>query len=371
MTVSAADFRQLFPALRTWAWFDTPASPPLCEPVRARLARALADWSSGAFDWAHWDDAADRVRRDFADWVGVEPARVATIGSFAEGAACVARGLPPGRVVVGAGEFRSNLLPWRMLDPRRNELVVVAPRDGHVHSGDLADAVDADTVLLAVSEVLSSDGVRQDLVLLRRATGAVGARLLVDATQSLGVLPPAVDADFLVVHGYKWLLCPRGAGFLVASPSRFGELLPAAPSWKTRSQAGFFGGPLDLAPDASRCDTSPAWLSWVGAQAAIELLARLDGREVQAYCLRLAARARAAAVERGLTPITPGGPAASHILVIAHDDPDAVAAAFAGQSIRANVNPDRFRLGFHFFNDDADLAALAKAFDAIAGAVAG
>lgn len=363
MTRSPAEFRALFPALGSNAWFDTPGSPPLADPVRDTLTAALAEWSSGEFDWLQWDGAADRLRSDFARWVGVDEGRVATIASFAEGAACVARGLPSGRVVVGESEFRSNLLPWRMLDPARHELVLVPPRKGALRSEDLADAVDENTVLLAVSEVVSADGVRQDLGLLRRATRQTGTRLLVDATQSMGVLGPFLEADYLIAHGYKWMLCPRGVAFLVASPERFDELLPVAPSWKTRVELGYFGGELELAPDASRCDTSPAWLSWIGARASIALLADLNARDVERRCLSMAETARASAIDHGLAPISPSGFGASHILVVETNDSGRVRQAFDRHSIKATVNPDRFRLGFHYFNDETDLDALVKAFD--------
>lgn len=93
----------------------------------------------------------------------------------------------------------------------------------------------------------------------------MGARLFVNLTQSLGALrfdPAEVRPDYFATHGYKWLLCPRGAAWLVTRPDRVDELEPLAPSWKsTAPPHGYFGGPADLAPDAGRCDASPAWFS--------------------------------------------------------------------------------------------------------------
>lgn len=45
----------------------------------------------------------------------------------------------------------------------------------------------------------------------------LGARLFVDATQSVGVLRfplAAATPDYVAVHGYKWLIAPRGAAWL-------------------------------------------------------------------------------------------------------------------------------------------------------------
>jgi selenocysteine lyase/cysteine desulfurase len=263
-------------------------------------------------------------------------------------------------VIVGDTEFRSNLLPYLALDPQHHDVVRVPARAGHLHSTDLAAAVDPGTVLLAVSDVLSCDGVHQDLALLREATAAVGARLLVDSTQSLGVLPAALDADFVVAHGYKWMLCPRGAAFLIARPDRVGELRPPYPSWKTGRRAGFFGGAADLAPDASRADTSPAWLSWLGAEAAIEILRRLDPSDVQAHCLDVARSAAAALEEIGYA-VRSHHAQGSHIVAVDVADAERTRRALQANRIRAAVTDTYARFGFHYFTTDDDVDRLLEA----------
>src|SRR5215469_8188277 len=104
-------------------------------------------------------------------------------------------------------------------------------RRGTSEASTARSAIDEATALVAVSEVLSIDGERVDLARLRAATDTVGARLFVDLTQSLGVLHPdlaAVRPDYLAVHGYKWLLCPRGAAWLVTP--HHNELHPLMPN---------------------------------------------------------------------------------------------------------------------------------------------
>lgn len=356
MSVSPDQFRGLFPALRSLAWLDTPACCPLAAPVRARLEHVLARWSDGTIDLDEWDDAAARACARFASWLNVPWASVAAVGSFAEGAAAVASGLPPGRIVVGDNEFRSNLLPWLALDQQRNPVTRVATRGGVLHSPDLAAAVDDGTVLVAVSEVLSCDGARQDLALLRQACDATGARLLVDATQSLGVLQPFTAADYLIAHGYKWLLCPRGVAFLAAKPERHRELRPPIPNWKTGIQQGHFGGPYALAEDASRATTSPAWLPWLAATESLNLLCDLRQPEVERHCLRLARAARAGAEELGYSVVTPAPEGESHILSVRIKDPARISGALAAASVRARLLQGCVRAGFHYFNDDSDVS---------------
>jgi selenocysteine lyase/cysteine desulfurase len=359
--MSPARFRGLFPALRSTVWLDTPAAPPGAEPVVQALREAISAWSSGGFDQHAWTAATDEARGLFARLVGARPATVSTHGSLAEAVATVAASLPPGRVVVAAEEFRSNLFPWLA----RHQVVTVPARCGSTCVEDLIDALDERTLLLAVSEVTSREGQRLDLPALRAATDRVGARLFVNLTQSLGALrfdAEAVRPDYLAVHGYKWLLCPRGAAWLATRPDRLEELRPLAPSWaSTGPSYGWFGGPLRLAGDASRCDTSPAWLSWVGARAALRLLGSLDAGRVERHCLALAAELTEQARAIGQRRVTSGP--LSHIVVLATGHPNRIAGRLRRQGVRAAVLGDRVRFGFHYFNNDHDVSATLRALD--------
>ncbi|MEV0057768.1 aminotransferase class V-fold PLP-dependent enzyme [Saccharopolyspora shandongensis] len=357
-----AEFRALFPALRELTWLDTPGAPPGAGPVIAAMRDTIGTWSSGDFDWHAWDSAAVRAREMFAELVGVPATTVATMSSLAEAAATVAASLPRGRIVVAEKDFRSNRFPWLA----RHDVISVPARDGSTRTDDLIAALDDDVALLAVSEVTSRDGHRLDLAALRAATDRVGARLFVNLTQSLGVLrfdPAAVRPDYFAVHGYKWLLCPRGAAWLVTRPDRVDELRPLAPGWKsTAAPHGYFGGALDLAPDAGRCDASPAWFSWIGACAALQVLAALDPDRVERHVLGLAAHLADEAEALGLRPVHDGPQ--SHIVVLATDQADQLARSLAAHGVRATALGDRVRFGFHYFNDDTDITAVTRALAA-------
>jgi selenocysteine lyase/cysteine desulfurase len=306
--VTPDSFREMFPALARQAWLDTPASAPGAMPVTAALASAIAGWQEGSLGAADWEAAAPRARAGFA------------------------RGYQVIRVPVGSAGRTESLLA----------------------------AVDERTALIAVSHVLSADGERADLVRLRAAADAVGARIFADVTQSLGVLGLDLAEsrpDYLAVHGYKWLLCPRGAAWLVTR--HYDELRPLMPSWKSAADGGYFGGRLQLAAGAARCDASPAWLSWIGAEAAIALLSALPGSAVERHCLDLAAAFRDAALEAGATPVSTGRP--SHIAAVHVSDPASVSARLRSGRVRARLLGGRLRVGFHYFNNDQDVAAAVRA----------
>jgi selenocysteine lyase/cysteine desulfurase len=341
------------------AWLDTPACPPGAGPVVEALRDTLSAWSCGDFDLPTWESATAEARVLFARLVGVDPATVSTLGSLAEAVATVAASLPPGRIVLPAQEFRSNLFPWSA----RHDVVTVPAHGGTTRVDDLIAALDERVSLLAVSEVTSREGQRLDLPALRAATDRVGARLFVNLTQSLGVLhfdAAKVRPDYFAVHGYKWMLCPRGAAWLVTRPDRLDELQPIAPNWtSTGPPYGYFGGPADLAADAARCDASPAWFSWIGANAALRLLSSLDGADVERHCLALAGHLTEQLQAIGMRRVADGPP--SHIVTLYADDAERIAGRLRACGVRATALADRIRFGFHYFNNERDVRAAVRA----------
>lgn len=357
MTSSA--FRSRFPALERWAWLDTPGSPPAHVAVAERLGQALADWTSGEFDWRDWDASVESAKGLFAGLLGVQEGAVAAMGSVAEAVTAVVRSLPPGSIVVSQGDYRSVILPITLLASDKHDVIIVPSSHGLVDSRALVSAVRDDTVLVACSDTLTSTGERLDFQAISAAAHAVGAAVFADLTQSFGVLRHDLEVtgvDFVAVHGYKWLLCPRGAAWLYVAPHWQGSMVPPQPSWKsTDPPFGYFGAPASLPESAGRLDTSPAWLAWIGAIPALEAVLALPRPAVEAHCVRLARAWREEAESMGYRAI---GPATeSHIAVvdIGARDPARLAAAFRRQAVKITINGSRLRIGVHYFNDSSDI----------------
>jgi len=364
-SMTSREFRSLFPALDHWAWFDTPAAPPAAGPVADALAAALDDWRSGQFSWRTWDSAPGRCRDTFAALAGVDPATVSLHGSAAEAVATVSRSLPSGSVVIPASDYRSVLFPLLALDQERNPVLradATGP-DDMANAEDIARTIREDTVLVAVSQALTSSGRRLDLARITEAAHDAGARLLVDMTQSFGILDRdlgPLGIDHVIVHGYKWLLCPRGAAWMATRADRLEHLQPLMPNWKsTSSPHGYFGGDLGmLAGTAERLDASPAWLSWVGAEAALEIMSRLDAAEVEAHCVGLARYWTEAVRKLGFAPVL--AQQQSHIAVA--EMPAAmpgIAGMLEDSGIKTSAVGGRLRIGVHYFNTQDDVDRMA------------
>jgi selenocysteine lyase/cysteine desulfurase len=362
--VTGVNLRELVPALEEVVYLDTPTAAPASIPVLRALRGAQEEWLQGRFSWRAWEHAADETRPLFAGLIGVDPSCVALLSSLSEAAATVAASLPPGQVVVGEGEFRSNLFPWLALERRGFVITEVPAQDGVVRTDALVHSISDGTVLVAVSEVQSSTGFRVHLDEVSRACQAVGARLFVNVTQSLGSLrfnAHAIRPDYVAAHGYKWLLAPRGAAWLYARPDRTTELRPLAPSWRSvpDPHETYYGGPYELSTDTRRLDTSLAWFPWVGARSALEVVSSVDVMEVEHRCLALSAAFRDEAESLGFKLAPQEAP--SQVVSIKLSRPDAVKHQLAKRNVISAQRGGFLRLGFHAYNEERDVRAAVEA----------
>jgi selenocysteine lyase/cysteine desulfurase len=316
-------------------------------PAFEALQQALGEWREGRTSWEGWTESVAGARASFARLLGARPQDVAAGATVSELVGLVAASLPDdATVLVPEIEFTSNLFPW-LAQGHRGLEVRTAPLAG------IADAVDRETTLVAVSAVQSSNGDVADLGAIREAAQEHAVLLLVDATQACGWLPlRAEDADFIVVHTYKWLMSPRGAALMAVRPERLESIVPAHAGWWAAENplADYYGPPLRLADSARRLDTSPAWFSWVGAAPTLEVVERIGVDRIHEHNVELANRFRA-----GLG-LEPGDSA-----IVSVDVNGAERLEQAG--IRAAVRGGGLRVSFHLYNTpehvDATLDVLA------------
>lgn len=305
------------------------------------LQAAQAEWRTGRADPVTYDQSVARARGAYAKLCQVDPSWVA-IGSQASGAiGLIAGSLPAGSTVLTVtGDFTSVLFPF--LAQAARGLVV-----REVDLDRLVAAVTPDLALVAVSAVQSADGAMADLDALRAVCDANGVPILLDLTQAAGWLP--VDAsrfEYTVCAGYKWLLTPRGTGYLTVHPALWDAVIPQAANWYAGEHpwSSIYGSPLRLASDARRFDLSPAWHCWVAAAPAVELLEAVGAPTLREHAVGLANR-----FCDGV-----GLPAGKSAIVSAPVDDDAPQ-ALADAGIVAAWRAGRLRLSFHVSTTVADV----------------
>ena len=378
------DQRAAFDVPADVAYFNTANLAPQLHAVRAAgeaaLARRSRPWTIAAEDW--FTDV-ERLRALFAQIVGADAEGVALVPATSYGFAVAARNLPlqaGQRILVLGEEYPSGIYTWRAAARRSGaELLTVARRPGQTWTEAILDVLDERVGVVSVPNVHWTDGALVDLAAVADRSRALGARLVIDASQSAGAMPIDVGRlrpDFLVTVGYKWLLGPFGVGYLyVAEEHRQGE--PIEENWILRAGSEDFARLVDYRdeyqPGARRFDVGER-TKFELTPMAIAALEQLVAWEIPRVAATLAARtadiaARAAGL--GLVP-PPDDQRGPHLLgVRLPDDAQApVLAALADASCFAAVRSASLRIAPHLHTTDADVERLAGALATALGATA-
>ncbi|MEX1277022.1 MAG: aminotransferase class V-fold PLP-dependent enzyme [Bacteroidota bacterium] len=115
------------------------------------------------------------------------------------------------------------------------ELALVPSEDGiTIDTQRLLDAIDEQTFLVPISHVLFKSAYLQDAKAVIEKAHSVGAVVVLDAYQSVGIVPVdvrALQVDFLVGGVLKWLCGGPGAAFLYVRPDLRTRFTPRLTGW--------------------------------------------------------------------------------------------------------------------------------------------
>ena len=363
--------------------FMAPASKRVAAAGRNALDRIEAPTRLGITDFF---EPSARVRRLFAQIIGApDPDRVAIIPSVSYAMATIARNTPlaPGQTVVVVEEqFPSVVYTWRRACRESGATLrtVAAPDTAgsraEAWNAALLGAIDERTAVVAIPELHWTDGLRFDLDAVGAQARAVGARFVIDGTQSVGALPFDVGRtrpDALACAGYKWLTGPYSAGVAWYGPAYDGGT-PVEENWITRAGSDQFNELVnyrdDYRPGAIRYDVGERsnFILMPMLEAALEQVREWGPETVAAHTRALTAAAAARLRELGCR-IEDERWRAGHLLGVRL--PPGVDVAQLGRSLAArqvsvSLRGGAIRVAPHLYNDAADLDAL---IDAVAGAV--
>jgi cysteine desulfurase / selenocysteine lyase len=318
----------------------------------------------------------DAYRREIGRLVGAAPSAVSLVDSATAGSAILANGLDwrdGDEVVIPAGEFPSNRLPWQQLARRGVRLVEVGLGTGPDREQRLIEALTPRTRILQVSWVSFTDGRRLDLAPLSDACWARGILFVVDGSQGIGGLPfdlRVTWCDVLIGVGYKWLLGPYGLGYVVIQPELAERLDVGNVNWFATNKSEDFNRLADLAlgprAGAMRFDMNETanFFNVAAGIAAVRYINTVTPAAIEVHAQGLIAHLTAGLPE-GYTPMSAGDRLRSNIFCFKGPSEDATArkhASLRRQRIAISSREGALRVSPHIYNtrDDIDrlLAAL-------------
>ncbi|MGG1662537.1 aminotransferase class V-fold PLP-dependent enzyme [Brevibacillus sp. NRS-1366] len=289
---------------------------------------------------------------------------IALISNTSEAIAIIAQSIPfeqGDNVVINTLEFPSGVLPWLGLQQKGVDVRVVGHRDWQVSPEDILARVDERTRFVMTSHVSYMSGSRLDYRTLYQSLKKTNALLLVDVTQSLGVVPVRIeDADFIVCSSYKWLLSIHGAGILAVNQSeRVRDLVYRSPGWRS-IQDQFSPNRFEsytLHEDARRYERGfPSYASLYSLAYSTGLLVDVGIENVEKHVLQLGDLLIERVKALGYEVMTPSDPSlrAGNISIVCSQG-SSVAERLQQQNVYVWGGDGRVRASIHLFNDSADV----------------
>lgn len=347
-------------------------APQLCAVTAAGVAavqRKAAPWAVRPEDWFA---PSERLRALFARIVNADADGIAVVPSVSYGIALAAANVDVRRgqsIVLLNGEFPSNVYAWRELARRHDASIRMVTREsGETWTDGVLEAIDDNTAVVSVPNCHWTDGSIVDLARVAAEARAVGAALVVDASQSVGAHPLDVSVirpDFLATVGYKWLLGPYGLGYLYVAPRWRERGIPLEQSWLTRAGAEDFRRLNDYTDSyrqgARRFDMGefPQFVLTSMAIVALEQILAWGVDRIQETVSRLTSQAEQGAIELGATAV-PEKDRVGHIVGIRPDTGTRkeLLAALSAANVYVSIRGDSIRVAPHVYNDDADISRL-------------
>ncbi|MCY4535248.1 MAG: aminotransferase class V-fold PLP-dependent enzyme [Bryobacterales bacterium] len=366
--------RALFPVLNSWAHLNSAAFGPIpTTGVQAIQDHFRARDESAALDFPTWFDRLDRIRGKIARLIGAEADDIGFCPSAGAGLAWLLRGIDwrAGDEVIGfQHEFPNNQYAPRLLDSEGVRFRAL-PTPADILQPDLIlDAVGPRTRLVLISSVNYSNGLRAPLASLAPVLRRKGVLLCVDATQTVGALSldlSSTPVDFLVAHGYKWLMAPAGAGFVYVPSATRAWLAPSIVSWRShrawRDFESLHHGRPELPQDASIYEGGvQSFAPLFALEASLDLILDCGKESIERRVLGLAQQCRQILTAHGgVLSSRADGVGGSQIVTAAFPrlDGAALRRRLEAERVAVSLRQGNLRVSPHFFNNDADLGRLA------------
>lgn len=370
--------RALFPALDDQVFFNHAGIAPCSTRVVTAMRTLLTEQASlGSAGYRLWTERVAAVRQQAAHFIGATAAEIAFVPNTSTGLSLVAEALPwrPGEaVLVPTPDFPANIYPWQHLARHGVRVIDVPRRNGRIETADVARVLVPEARLLALSSVDFVTGFAADLPAFGNFCREHGLLLVVDAIQSLGVLPLDVKRcgiHALAAGAHKWLCGPQGIGMLYVDRDLLPRLTPPLAGWKCVTDEEDFSLHFTLRDDAARFEPGTLNLAGIsGLGAALELLAELGVGKVREQVGGLLALLGKGLQKRGWRLDTPDAAdeRAGIIAFAGAAEAQRLFRHLAASGVTAALRDGRIRLSPHFANNDADVNRFFAVLDRFAAA---
>jgi cysteine desulfurase / selenocysteine lyase len=363
--------RAEFPAAARYTYLNTAGAPPVSRRAASEAQRYYREMlEEGDLRWPAWLEQVENVRARAAALINADPDEIAFTFSSSHAFTLLAPLLgPPAHVVAMRDEFPSGTLPF--LQHGHDVTFVESRADGNITMEAVEAAITQHTRAVVSSSVMYATGFRQDLPVLGTLCRRRDVRLLVDATQSIGVFPIDVKAeriDALVFSGYKWTMAGYGVGVMyIARELLRNARVPVAGWWSARDPEAVINDRLDLKEAAAVFEVGcPHFAGIFALGGALELLTEIGLRQVEQRVVELTDYLHARLAAAGFEIASPRERTRrAGITIVRSDRAAAIVEALAQAGIIVSARGAGIRVSVHVFNVERDIDRLVTALQAL------
>ncbi|QIB64544.1 aminotransferase class V-fold PLP-dependent enzyme [Kineobactrum salinum] len=361
-------FRERFPVLERRTYLNNCSYGALSTDVKSAFETYINDRLYKGTDWNYWVARNNGARDAVAALLGTSSDQIAITASASAGINSIISALDfkgdRHKVVISDFEFPANAQVWYAQESRGAEVVRVGSAGSYIPTEHFEDAIDEETLIVAVTQVCFRNGARLDIPAIVELAHAKGAMVLVDGYQGLGTIDfnvSEVQPDFVVGGMVKYLLGTAGIGFLYARRDLIENLVPTVTGWF--AQSDIFA--MDItqyspAPDARRFEMgTPPVICCYAAEAGIKILLEAGLPAIEQRVAELTSAIIREAKTAGYTLALPEaseyrGP----MVTLKTHDEHALVSWLDKQDIVTSSRSGNLRIAAHFYNSHADIERL-------------
>jgi kynureninase len=363
-------WRDEFPITRDLVYLNNCSLTPLPKRGRAAIERFASEWTDlGGRAWYdHWIGEYEALRADIAGVLGASVDELAIEPNVSAGLVGIASTFDFGKrpkVIVSDLDFPTDGHAFLAVEKRGAQVEFVRSPDRVRMPLELFEkAVDERTAAVCTGHVYFTTGWIQDVKALAEICHRKGAKLVVDAYQSIGAFPFDVHdsgADYLVGGTLKWLMGGPGIAFLYARRDVADGARPSAVGWwGVADPFAFDVEHLDPGKGARRFEYgTPAVAAIYAARAGIALLREIGIATVRERHQTLSQRLVDGARAQGWTVRCPtDARERTAIVTLEHPEPQRAVDLLRSKKVITDSRPGLIRLSPHYFNtaDELDRA---------------
>lgn len=354
------------------------SSLPTQATLDTQIRHLQREAMTGGYEAA--DEAAEqgeRVYDSIASLIGAQRSEIARLehATAAWNAGFWSVPMQPGqRILTANAAYGANAVAFLRSSERRGVVIDVVGDDetGQVDVAELANRVDDDVALIAITHVPTNGGLVNPAADVGKVANAADVPFLLDACQSVGQLHlhvGEIGCDLLSGTGRKYLRGPRGTGFLYASERIIDRLIPDHPDhhgadWTTTSD-------YVLQPTAQRFESWEfSHAGWLGLGNAVDEALTIGTRRIEATVYERADSLRRRLVDTGFRVRDLGSKPCGIITATVEGlDPFEAKAQLRARDINISVTtpastrfdaanrnlPDMMRISVHYLTTEAEL----------------